>query len=159
VPCRATGNLNGVVKRLWRGDGHVGPVVAQECPQDVEAAAARERNDGLVVSAGVLALFQVVVPAGPVTHHAGLRGQIEHAAQRAAVTAGLVQVPGLAPGVVGDRDQAGRSGEMAGAGICRQVSCGHQEGRAQDGPNPGMDWMISPGDAQRTSRRSAPRVL
>src|ERR1019366_2094418 len=81
---------------LWRGC-RVGPVVAQECPQDVHAAAC-EGDDGLVVGAGVLALFQVVVPAGSVPRHAGLRGKVEHAPQRAAVSAGLVQVPGPAAG-------------------------------------------------------------
>src|SRR3989440_1648556 len=70
----------------WRGR-RIGPVVAQKCPQDVDAASG-ERNDGLVVGARVLAFLEVVIPAGPLAHHAGLRREGKHAAQRAAVTAG-----------------------------------------------------------------------
>jgi hypothetical protein len=68
------------------------------------------------MGAASAAFLQVVVAAGALAHHAGLRGQVEHMPQRAAVAAGLVQIPGAAAGVVGDRDQAGRGGAMAGAG-------------------------------------------
>lgn len=43
-------------RELWRGC-RAGPVVAQKCPQDVHAASG-EGDDGLVVGAGVLALFR-----------------------------------------------------------------------------------------------------
>jgi hypothetical protein len=63
--------------------------------------------------------------------------KIEDVPQRAAVAAGFVQVAGPAPGVVGDRDEPGGCGEVAGAGEGAQVPGGDQQPGTQDGAESG----------------------
>ena len=55
--------------RRCRGPG---PVLAQQCPQDVDAAAG-EGDDGLAVGGASCAFLEVVVAVGAGAHHAGLR--------------------------------------------------------------------------------------
>ena len=50
----------------------VGSFVAEQGPEDVDAAAG-QGDDGLGVGASVGAFLQVVVTVGSLAHHAGLR--------------------------------------------------------------------------------------
>src|SRR5882724_5444066 len=74
-----------------RQDGGEQAVVAQQCPQDADASAG-QGDDGLDVFEPFGALLEVEVAVGPVTDDAGLRGQVEHPAQLAAIALGPVQV-------------------------------------------------------------------
>jgi hypothetical protein len=75
----------------------------------------------LLLSRALATLLEVVVTVGSGAHHAGLGGEVEHVAQRAAVAQGPVQVAGAPAGVVGDGHESGRGGKVPGAG--RASSC------------------------------------
>jgi len=62
--------------------------------------------------------------------------------QRAAVAGWAMQVAAPPPGVVRDGYESGCGCEMASAGEGSQVACADQQRGAEDGPKPGMDWMI-----------------
>ena len=65
------------------------------------------------------------------------RGQLEHVSQWPAVAAGLVQIAGSSAGVVGDRDEPGRGGEVTGAGKCGQVTGGDEQCGTENGTESG----------------------
>jgi hypothetical protein len=118
-----------------------GAVVAEEGPEDVDAAG--EGDDGLGVGMAASAFFEVVGPVGTCPHHAGLRGQIEHMAQRSAVAARFVQVAGSSAGVVGDRHQPGCGRRVAGAGVGRRSPAATSSWAPRIGPKPGIDSIVA----------------
>src|SRR5215475_8823073 len=106
--------------------GGVGPVVAQECPQHVDAAAG-QGQDGLGVFFPFGA-FAVVEGAGVGrAADADQRGGVEDAVEHAVVAARPVQVAGAAAGVAGGGGQAGVAGEVVGGGEGVHVAAGGDE--------------------------------
>jgi hypothetical protein len=90
------------------------------------------------VGVPVRSFLEVVVPVRSGSHHARLRRQVEHVSSGTAVSARFVQVAGSAAGIVGNRDQPGSCGEVAGTGEGAQVAdtdqqCGAEERRAGTG--------------------------
>src|SRR5204862_3746156 len=97
-----------------KGEGRcvlVGAIVAEQCPQDVDASAG-EGEDGLDVALAFGA-FAVIEASGV---RAGLDaeqgGGVEDALQGSAVALGPVQVAADAAGVAGNGCDAGEAGEL-----------------------------------------------
>lgn len=122
--------------RGGRGGGE-DPVVAQECPQDAGPPTG-ESNDGLDVCAALSRLFEVEVPVRALPHRTCLRGEEKHPSQTAAQALRAVQATAPAAGVTGDPRKIGRTGQVAGVCVGREISCGHDElgpeGRSHAGP-------------------------
>src|SRR5688500_3541214 len=70
-----------------------GSVLAEQRPKDVDPAPG-EGDDGLAVSAAVGSFLQVVVAVRAGSHHAGLRREVAHVPERAAIAQRAVQVAG-----------------------------------------------------------------
>jgi hypothetical protein len=88
--------------------GCPGPVIPEKRPENIDTTAG-QGDDGLAVGSALAALLQVVVAVGALTHHAGLRRQIEYVPKNAAVASRTVQIPGPTSGVVGNRNEPRRS--------------------------------------------------
>lgn len=112
------------------GGWHPGAVVAEQCPEDVDASE-DQGDEGLDVFESLATFLEVEVAVGSLADDAGLRGEVEDPAQPAAVALGPMQVPGPAAGVTWDGDEPCGC-ESSGICVGLQIACGDNELSTQD---------------------------
>lgn len=112
-------------------DRGVGPVVAEQRPEDVDASPC-QGSDGLDVLEALGTLLEVEVAVRSLADDAGLGGQVEHSSQTSAVAPRTMQVAGAASRVAWNGDQPSSRGESTGVSVGAEVAGGHDELGSED---------------------------
>ena len=114
----------------------VGAVVADQGPEDVDAAAG-EGDQRLLVGSARGSLLLVVVAVGAIGAQARQRRQVQGVPKRSRIAAGFVDVADPPSGVLRAGYQPGCGGQVTGVGVAAQVAGGGEQHRTEDGSEAG----------------------